>query len=82
MGYGVNSEIITYLCFMARKQTLEEVNNNPASHVKLKCIKPYNGSYNVGPGQITFFNYKKGEVHKRREIFLIEGYWELYNEKK
>lgn len=62
---------------MNKKITYEDVANNPASEVKLRCKKTHKGSYNVGIGQIGFYSYEEGEILPRTKIILVEENWEL-----
>lgn len=64
-----NKEIIDY----------ETVVDDPSSDVLLKCTKGYSGSFNVGPGQILPYSYKKGDVLPRNQIALIEENWQIHN---
>jgi len=61
-----------------KKQTYEEVVDNLASTVKLKCTKTHKGSFNIGPGQIAGYSYKKGDVLPRIKIILNPKYWEIH----
>ena len=61
---------------MAKKLTIQEIEDLPGSKIKLRCIKAYHGSYNVGPGQIMHYDYKVGDVLPRSQIMLLPGSWE------
>jgi hypothetical protein len=57
---------------------IRDIENDPSSDVQLECIKDYDGSYQVGPGQFKYFQYKKGTVLPRKRIFLRSNHWKIY----
>ena len=63
---------------MSKIDTLyKETVKDPSSKRRLVCIKAYKGEYQVGPGQIAHYSYKKGDVRPRNEIFLKPTHWKL-----
>ena len=59
------------------KQTIEEIEDDAASNVKLKCIKAYRGTWDYGYGRIGGYSYKVGDVIERSKIFLKPKHWEV-----